>query len=69
MLPIALWGRREITAAVAVIGLVAILVAAMIWYPETLNPGNDFGPEWSCSQAGQGDPVCIKRPPPQDKAP
>jgi hypothetical protein len=63
---IRLWGAREILAAIIVFLMLASLLAAMIWYPEINNPGREFGPEWTCSQPGQGDPVCVKNVPQEE---
>jgi len=43
-----------VLAAVATVGLVKIPFG-------TKGNAPGFGPEWDCSYAGQGDPVCIKK--------
>lgn len=46
-----------IVAALATLAIVAMSVP----YNSSLSYG--FGPEWDCSRAGQGDPVCVKTKP------
>jgi len=54
--------RREAFAALVLIALVGALAFAFIKYPVGSREAG-FGPEWDCKYVGQGDPVCIKRPP------
>jgi hypothetical protein len=56
-----LMGWREIAAAVIVLGLAAVLIAAELLPYRSHNFG--FGPEWECTSAGQGEPVCVKTAP------
>jgi hypothetical protein len=48
-----------IVIALAVLGGIAL--ATVKFQIDGKAPG--FGPEWDCSYAGQGDPVCIKKAP------
>ena len=58
-----LWARKDIAGFTAVI---AFFVGVFVFYAFTnsstrqANP-LDFGPEWTCINAGQGDPVCTKK--------
>ena len=53
---------RDVVAALVLIALVGILAFAFIKYPAGSREAG-FGPEWDCRYVGQGDPVCVKRPP------
>jgi hypothetical protein len=55
-------GFREIAAIVIVGALAAVaLVTMKLPYNSSLSFG--FGPEWDCSRAGQGEPICIRTRP------
>ncbi|HVT51516.1 MAG TPA: hypothetical protein VHE77_08110 [Dongiaceae bacterium] len=56
-------GLRDYAAILIVAALLAAFAAAVaLRIP--FNGGNGgFGPDWNCSYAGQGDPVCIKKSP------
>jgi len=55
---------RDVAGIAAVI-VIAILLFVFTRYPHFggLQSNKGFGPEWDCTYPGQGDPVCIKKPP------
>jgi hypothetical protein len=62
-----LWRFRTLRRGdyAAILMVIALAVAAAIGLVEVPYgvKGNapGFGPEWDCSYAGQGEPVCIKK--------
>jgi hypothetical protein len=55
--------RREVVAGAAIIAILAATAIALLRLPYPGMLGWGFGPEWSCSHPGQGDPVCVREPP------
>jgi hypothetical protein len=54
-----LLGPREIAGILFVVGLAAVIITVMMLPYRSPNFG--FGPDWACTSAGQGDPVCVKK--------
>jgi hypothetical protein len=58
--------RKEIAAILFVVALVGSALFFYVAFPNfsfSLLSHWGFGPGWECSQAGQGQPVCIKKVP------
>lgn len=55
------WG--DFGAVLLLVAVLALVVAVHLKFPHWAFTGNfGFGPDWACSFAGQGDPVCVKHP-------
>jgi len=55
---------REAAAIAAVAAVVAgFLVLSLLPYR---SPNAGFGPDWDCTNPGQGGPVCVKRETPPE---
>lgn len=54
---------KEIAGFLLVIGLVVVFVAFLSYanFPTKLQAPPGFGPDWSCTYPGKGDPVCVKK--------
>ncbi len=50
---------REIVIGLVVFAVVAGVIA-LSWIPYR-SPNAGFGPDWDCTNPGQGGPVCVKR--------
>jgi len=62
-----LWRFRTLRPGdyAAILLVIALAAAALVGLVKIPFKGNapGFGPDWDCSYAGQGDPVCIKKSP------
>ena len=64
-----LWTWKDMVGFLLVMGLIAGMCLVLIDPQSPLKRTNHgFGPEWECRSMIEGDPVCIKKPPPQPKA-
>jgi hypothetical protein len=59
---------KEIAGFLLVIGLVVVFVAFLSYanfpyanFPTKLQAPPGFGPDWSCTYPGKGDPVCVTK--------
>jgi hypothetical protein len=60
--------RREVMVILVFVVLLAAVTAGIV-RSGGYCPGNrGFGPDWACSQPGDGEAVCIKKPPPSPRA-
>ena len=62
--------RRDAAAVVVLIAIVAVFAFAAVMHGGWGRP-RDLGPDWDCTNPGQGDPVCVKKQaaPPSNSAP
>ncbi len=56
--------RSELPAIALAVAIAAVLLAYVAFPDLSLRwqAHWGFGPDWQCSYAGQGDPVCVKQP-------
>jgi hypothetical protein len=55
---------RDIGGILLAIVLLAALALFFLLFPNlSQQTNNGFGPEWDCTNPGQGGPVCIKKQP------
>ncbi len=53
---------KDIASLLVVAVIVGITLYVFIDYPGQRYPTNfGFGPDWSCTRVGQGEPVCVKK--------
>lgn len=57
--------RGEIASIVVIAVIIAAVCFIWVKYPRMswMVGTAGFGPDWDCTRPGQGDPVCIKKPP------
>ncbi len=64
-----LWRLRTLRPGdyAAILLVIAVAAAALVGLVKipfgTKGNAPGFGPDWDCSYAGQGDPICIKKNP------
>ena len=58
------WSRPSRGDAIAIVLLIAIVTVFAFAAVKHAGWGRatGFGPEWDCTNVGQGDPVCVKKP-------
>ena len=60
--------RLEIGSILLAIALLGALACFFIAFPNLDRKTNDgFGPEWDCTNPGDGGPICVKKQPAQRK--
>jgi hypothetical protein len=53
---------KDIVGLLVVAAIAGTTLYVFIYYPGQRYPPNfGFGPEWSCTRVGQGEPVCVKK--------
>jgi hypothetical protein len=56
--------RRDISGILLAIVLLAALAFLFVVFPNLGQQTNEgFGPEWDCTNPGQGGPICVKKQP------
>jgi hypothetical protein len=57
------FGRRDLPGVIFVIAIVAIVLFLAVRFPNFNARKAALGPDWDCTSLGQGEPICIKKPP------
>ncbi len=54
--------RKDIAAILLMVVIAGGLLFIYVVVPGLFNPNQNFGPGWECTNPGQGESVCIKKP-------
>jgi hypothetical protein len=54
---------RDLLGIAILLAILGVLAVLSVGYPGIFrrNTNAGFGPDWECTQAGRGDPICVKR--------
>ena len=55
--------RRDIAAILFVVAIVGGLLFVHVVVPNLGRSNQGFGPDWDCTNPGEGNSICIKKPP------